>query len=508
MLTKLVATYAPVSWISFLEYVNLSSYKGTKLFLKKINPEVLEIIGQRRALSVFKQCAKTIPAYKNYLLKHHVDPSTIRTVQQFHDAVPELDKANYVHKYSFVKQCRSSMLPRFGLLVESSGSTGKPTNWIEAAEENQILLKEVNFETEYIFHPSSNRYIVLSCWSLGPWTADLKFCYFFEHVGIVKNIGPSIENVIETMKIFGPEYKYIIGGYPPFLKNLVDSGKLNWKRYAIDLLTGGEGFVKGWRKYMLSRLRKGAQIFSSYGSSDLDTAMGIETPLCVMIKELLDNQPEVSKQLFGSSETPMVFQYDPTLHYIENSKDKKEFNVTKLNSKIPNIMVKYNIHDHGGVLRYDEFIRSLAKTVPRFAKKFAEYRKDALQLPFLWIGGRTDSTISINGTNVYPQQVESALLTNKELYKHINTFQISQKYEFSKDAFFSVNIELAKGIHPTAVLKRECQKTIMQGMKKYSREYAQAMREFPKNFMPLVELHAFHTGPFVSVSIKNKYIER
>lgn len=507
MLTKLVAKYAPVPLLSFLEYLNLSSYKGTKLFLKKINPEVLEIIGERRALSVFRQCARTIPAYHNFLLKHGIAPFNIRSLTDFHDRVPETDKHNYVTKYSFVKQCKNSLLPRFGLLVESSGSSGKPTNWIEAAEENQILLKEVNFETEYLFHPSKNKYIVLSCWSLGPWTADLKFCYFFEHVGIVKNIGPSIENTLETMKIFGPEYKYIIGGYPPFLKNLIDSGKLNWKKYQVDLLTGGEGFVKGWRRYVLSRLRNGSHIFSSYGSSDLDTAMGIETPLCVIIKELLDDRPEISKKLFSSSEPPMIFQYDPTLHYIENSKNKKEFNVTKLNSKIPNIMVKYNIHDRGGVLRYDELMRLLIKEVPGFAKKFAECRKDALQLPFLWIGGRTDSTISINGTNIYPQQVESALLTNHELYKKINTFQISQKYEFKKDAFFTVKIELKQGVHLTPALKKECQKTIIAGMK-INREYAQAMREFPQNFTPLVEVYAFKMGPFVNVSIKNKYIAR
>ncbi len=508
MLTTLVAKYAPVSLISFLEYVNLSSYKGTKLFLKKINPVALEIIGQRRALAVFRQCAFGIPAYRHFLQKHEVNPEDIRSLADFHNQVPETDKENYVSLYSFVKQCRDSVLPRFGLLVESSGSSGKPTNWIEAAEENKILLKEVKFETEYLFHPSKNQYVVLSCWSLGPWTADLKFCYFFEHVGIVKNIGPNIENTVETMKMLGPDYLYIIGGYPPFLKNLIDSGKLDWKRYHIDLLTGGEGFVKGWRRYVLSKLRTGAKVYSAYGSSDLDTAMGIETPLCVMIKELLDSNPGFSKSLFGTCESPMIFQYDPTLHYIENSKDTQEFNVTKLNSKIPNIMVKYNIHDRGGVLRYDEFIRKLAKDVPGFGKLFASYKKDALQLPFLWIGGRIDSTISINGTNVYPQQVESALLANKTLYKKINTFQISQKYEFKKDAMFTVKIELKQGIQPTAGLKKECQKTILLGMKKYSREYAQAMREFPQNFTPLIELYACHTGPFVQVSIKNKYIER
>lgn len=507
MLTKLVAKYAPVSLLSFLEYLNLSSYKGTKLFLKKINPEVLELIGERRALSVFKQCANSIPAYRHFLQKHHIDSATIHTLNDFRDKVPETDKDSYVTKYPFMQQCKNSLLPHFGLLVESSGSSGKPTNWIEAAEENQILLKEVKFETEYLFHSSKNRYIVLSCWSLGPWAADLKFCYFFEHVGIVKNIGPNLDNVIETMKMFGPEYQYLIGGYPPFLKNLVDSGKLNWKKYGVDLLTGGEGFVKGWRRYVLSRLKNGARIFSAYGSSDLDTAMGIETPLCVMMKELIDDHPDVSKELFGSSEPPMIFQYDPTLHYIEPSKGKTEFSVTKLNSKIPNVMVKYNIHDRGGVLRYDELIRSLAKKIPRFAKEYAGYKKEALQLPFLWIGGRTDSTISINGTNIYPQQVESALLTNRELYKRINTFQISQKYEFKKDAFFTVKIELKQGVHQTPALKKECQKTIFNGMK-LNREYAQAVREFPQNFTPLVEVYAFKTGPFVSVSIKNKYIER
>ena len=131
-----------------------------------------------------------------------------------------------------------------------------------------------------------------------------------------------------------------------------------------------------------------------------------------------------------------------------------------------------------------------------------------MQLPFLWVGGRTDYTLSINGTNIYPQQVESALLSNKKLYKKINTFQISKKYESKKDVYFHVSIEMADNIKPSTMLKKKCFDTIKNGMTKYSREYSQALKEFPENFRPSVELYAKGTGPFQGGSIKNKYVER
>ncbi len=509
MLTSFIVKHTPIRLLEFLEYVNLSSYKGTKFFLQNIPPDVLDLIGKRRALAVFQNSAKTIPAYKKFLAQHKVDPVEIKTFKDF-SRVPATDKENYVSKYTFLEQCRGGKLPRKGLLVESSGSSGKPTNWIKDHEESKVLLKEVEFETEYLFKKSKNKYIVLSCWSLGPWTTDIKFCYFFEHVGIVKNIGPNIENVEATIKKFGPKYKYIIAGYPPFLKKCIEQAKIPWRKYNMQVITGGEGFVKGWRKYMLSKLGKGSKIYSAYGSSDLDTAVGIETPLCIYIKDLFDKKPKLVRELFDADEPPMLFQFDPTLHYIENieDRDKREFSVTKLNSKIPNIMVKYNIHDRGGTMRFDELVTHLKKNVKGFAESYRKLKKDALNLPFLWIGGRTDSTLSINGTNVYPQQVESALLTNAKLYKNINTFQISKKYESKKTVHFMVKIELAEGVKPSAALKRSCQQTILKGMQLYSREYKQAMKEFPENWKPIVEIYAHHTGPFERQSIKNKYLER
>ena len=86
--------------------------------------------------------------------------------------------------------------------------------------------------------------------------------------------------------MMGTKHNYLLGGYPPFIKHLLDTGKLDWKKYNINLVVGGEGFIPGWRKYVKSKLRRGSTIISAYGASDLETGMAVETPLCQYIREL------------------------------------------------------------------------------------------------------------------------------------------------------------------------------------------------------------------------------
>jgi hypothetical protein len=40
---------------------------------------------------------------------------------------------------------------------------------------------------------------------------------------IMKSTGSDATKIFSTMKAFGPEYRYVIMGYPPFLKSLIDN---------------------------------------------------------------------------------------------------------------------------------------------------------------------------------------------------------------------------------------------------------------------------------------------
>ncbi len=245
MLKEMIVSVTPVSMINYLEILLLKHYKMSKFLLSKSNPNILEKISEKKALAVFNKAANKIPAYKKFLSDHDIKSNNIKNIQQFNNLVPETTKNNYVKKNKFEDLCYFGELPRKGIIEESSGSSGKPTNWIKGFSESELLDLEVGFESEYLLEMKKKNYIVISCWSFGPWTTDLKFCEFFEHYGLVKNVGPNVQGVLDLIKKFGNRYNYLIAGYPPFCKFLFESTKafVNWKDYNVDLLVGGEGFI-------------------------------------------------------------------------------------------------------------------------------------------------------------------------------------------------------------------------------------------------------------------------
>ena len=483
------------------------NYKVTSNFLEKVDPELLEKLSEKKALTIYKKAKTQIPAYKTVLQEEGI--KSIKNISEFNNLLPYLDKDNYIRKYPLIERTEKHLLPtKGGMIVESSGSTSKyPTNWFRTIEEENEIRKDAQFESRYIF--GNKQHLVISCWTLGAWTTSYSFCYAFEPFSIVKNIGPDIEQVVQTIKMFGTEPNYLIGGYPPFLKHLLDTGKINWKKHKIDFVTGGEGFIPGWRDYIKSKVAKGSIVISSYGASDLETGMGVETPLTIYIRDLLAKYPGKSKKIFGVEQIPHVFQYNPLRFYIDNIKGKKEFHATVLTRGHVGVKVKYRIHDTGGKESYNQLIETLKETFPEFQNKYEqEYKKQALKLPFIWVVGRSDEVISVDGVNIYPQQVEKSLLNNKSLYKKIKSFQISKVQYHKGEHHFLVQIHLQEKVKSTKVLEKEIEKQIEKGMAKISKAYRLGLHDDLKSFKPYVQLFKYRTGPFKTEKIKNKYVKK
>ena len=55
-------------------------------------------LGEKRALGLFHAMSVRVPAYKDFLKQHKVDPEKIRGVKDF-SQLPTIDKDNYLRKY-------------------------------------------------------------------------------------------------------------------------------------------------------------------------------------------------------------------------------------------------------------------------------------------------------------------------------------------------------------------------------------------------------------------------
>ncbi len=516
MLRSILIKLTPLVLLEQLEYVLLRSYNMSKNLLAHSNPKLLELLSERKALAMLYKAEREVPAYRRFLQQRRVDMGSIYSIKEFNTLLPETTKENYVKKNKTEMLFKRGMLPTQGIIEESSGSSGHPTDWIKSIKEDKLLQLEVNFESKYLYN-LPKKSIIISCWSPGPWATDLKFCELFEHQGLLKNVGPNIEAVVETLQKYGPTYHYLIAGYPPFCRLLIEKtkDKILWKKYDVDLLVGGEGFVIGWREHIKKIMGKKARIFSCYGASDIDIGIAFETPYSIFIRELLIKNVKICEALKVKGNYPMIFQYNPLAHYIANTtstneqhKIVHEFTVTPLDPKVGAPKIKYNLHDEGQKISFQEMEQIITQFAQKEKNKFTRMStSQILHLPFLLVTGRSDGTISINGTNIYPQQVEIALMKDKKLFSEVHTFRISGKVREKEK--FVVKIELQAQVKVTPQLKYKVCRALQQYLPIISEEYQQAMREFPAVFTPVVELYHHGEGPFIGThtKIKHKYIE-
>ncbi len=497
------------------EHVLLSSYVLTKNFLTTVPAEILEEISERKVLHSFRFAAKHVPAYGKFLTKHKVKAGEVHSIEDFHRLVPFTDKENYIKKYSFEQRSKFGRLPKTGNVDESGGSSGVATNWIHDFHEESLLFKAVKFEVNYAFKRNSkDELFVLSGWSCGPWATGVKFCELMERLTLVKNTGTDPKDIVRTLKMFGTKHHYLIGAYPPFVKQLIDeySKEINWKKYDIDLVIGGEGVTLEWVKYMKSKLRKGARIVSSYGASDIDIGVGFETPFAFFIRELIAKNAKFRKELLGRDDVPMIFQYNPLMHYLHSVEHdgKKEFEVTLLDRKAALSKIKYNIHDEGEVVKYNEMLALLSKYYPDFWKKFASSGgdwRDVLHLPFLCIFGRSDGTLSFDGANVFPHQIESGIMGKRGLGGKTKRFKIEKKHDHKHDVQFHIHVELQRGHKSSRKLAGEFEKVILDELISINPDFKESYSN-NKTLRPKVNLYV-HGHSFFSEDdkkVKNSYI--
>ena len=512
-MSKLLGKIMPLWLVEAFEHYALDHFGIAKFFLNNIDPEFLEIISRRKALVMFKHASKAVPAYKKFLIKQKLKIDEITRIDLFDALVPETDKDNYIREYHYEQRCINGKFPKLGNIDESSGSSGHPTNWIRALQEDDLLFKAARFEFNYVFGSNQKDYIILSAWSSGPWATGVKFCVIAEYLGLIKNTTEDIKNIVETLILFGPQYNYIIAGYPPFLKRLLEEAKISWKKYNVHFLTGGEGTVYGWNEYIQQRLKSGAKVVSSYGASDLDIGIGFETEFAHFIRGLAAKNKELRKALYQHEDRiPMVFQYNPSIHYIRsvvNEKyGKQEFHITLLDQSVASTKVKYNLHDEGGVHTFNTMLNIIENYEPQRLKHYMENNKaEILKLPFLYVVGRSDGTVSLDGANVYPEQITMAVHKNKNLMKTMNTFRMSIQYDKNKNIIFLIKINLKERIKPTKFLEKKYFDTIVCNLKDINSDFKESYLKDASVIKPKIILYPYEHKEFKKKKIKNKYIE-
>jgi phenylacetate-CoA ligase len=487
-------------------------YGWLKTLFERTPAPILAGLGQLRAERAAWRASRQVPAYRRFLQDAGVHADGLFPLGIL-ERLPETDKRTYVDRFGLLDRCVAGAVPYPGTTIdESSGSTGTPYNWIRGRREREVAHRNIGFFARYTF--GTEPLVTINAFSMGAWAAGFNMSLGMMRHGIVKSTGPDLDKILSTLDYLGRGYRFLISGYPPFLKHLLDEGDRRgfpWADYRMHALVGGEGMTEELRDLLLARF---GSVYSGYGATDIEIGMAGESPVSVAIRRLARARPDVREALFGhDSRLPMVFQYNPLIHFLERNADNEIVcTVSRLDLLAPRI--RYNVHDEGGLVDYG----TAAKILARFGFDIATLDVapetagprgplpwvTPIPLPFVWIHGRRDATISVMGANIYPEDIETIVYRDLDLVPRLHSFLLSVAVDESGTPRPSVALELTNLDGVDDAWRERTADRLHDGLAALNIDYRTSVAEFPAAMRPIVETHGRGEGPFAADAARIK----
>jgi len=475
--------------LSRLGDVALSSW-GTyrALFAPLFSPRTRRWVARTRASAAFFHARRTVPAYREFLREHGAFD-----VERFED-VPPMDKAGYIKRWPIEQLCLGGRLPLHGAVIdESSGSSGQASNWIRGPGERAAARRLLQFATRSAF--GDEPFVLLNAFALGPWATGMNVSMSLVDLCVLKSIGPDAGKLIGTLELLGPKYKYVIAGYPPFLKGLVDTADIDWSRYDVCAVVGGEGMSQPLRAALNRCFRK---TISSFGASDLEINIAVETDFTIALRDALSKNESVSDELYGREALPMVFQYDPLNYYIESDAERNLlFTINRLENVSPRI--RYNIRDRG-------VVRPMGAVLDSLARHGVSLPAPLVDLPLLFHWGRQDSAVGFYGCKITPEDIQHVILRVDALGARVTNFAL---HPYEDDAA-NKRVEIWFEIAPDAAApdSERLREAVLAELSAVNQDFRESIKMVPAERRPAVKV--FRRGespiPAQDVRLKRQYI--
>lgn len=459
------------------------------------------------ALRAAARAFERVPAYQEAVLAGGTVGTRSGTAAERLACLPETDKASYIDRYPLAARCVDGRIPARGVeLDESSGSSGRPYTWVRSRRELTDVHRSLRLLARHLFGPDL---VTLNGFSMGAWATGTNVAAALASNGLIKSPGPDVDKILSVLDLLGPDRTYLVAGYPPFLRHLIETAEargFDWQRFRVHGVVGGEGMSEAQRAHLERRLRS---VYSAYGASDLDIGVAAELPLSVWIRRQAAANPALARALFGSEgRLPMLFQYNPLDYYVEtNGAGELIFTVNRRCMLSPRI--RYNIHDAGGAASFDAVLAICREFgLDPVAASQAETGIRAFRLPFLFVRGRSDSTLSFMGANIYPEDVEVALYGDCPDSGRVGAFCLELSESATGSVQPCVHVEVTGGPVPDPAFARSLAGCISRRLIANSRDFAAAVAEDPATAGIAVVLHRPSEGPFAhnSLRIKRRYV--
>ncbi|MEJ2652658.1 MAG: phenylacetate--CoA ligase family protein [Gammaproteobacteria bacterium] len=463
-------------------------------------------------LALFRSTAETVPAYRRFLTTHGINPDDIKSLADCH-SLPLMTKPNYMRAYALEERCAGGDLSQCDMLAVSSGSTGTPMIWPRSLRHE--LDVAYRFEQIFhVFHADRLPTLAVVCFAMGSWVGGMFTAACCRHLAAkgypITTVTPGNkkDEIFRVVKELGPHYAQIVLlGYPPYIKDIIDSGHAEgiiWPRYQPKLVFAGEVFSEEWRELVCGRIGAADPATASaalYGTAD-GGVLGNETPLSIGIRRFFAARPKVAREVFGESRLPTLVQYDPLSRYFEVHDGTL---VVSGDNGVP--LLRYHIADKGGVIPYAEMMRILADAGGKQAGEAPrDERRGYWALPFVYLFGRADFTVSYFGANVYPENVSVGLeqATVRDWVSGKFVLQVLESAD--RNEALGVVVELLPGVGADKEKNGVIAEAILTQLRRLNSEFSNYVPV--EHQRPLITLKPHGDPEWFPVGVKHRYTRK
>lgn len=495
-------------------------YKNIKRLQKRLNNYPEDYFykkGEQRSLKLFKEMARHVPAYKDFLKKQGVNPKHIKNTADF-SKIPPIDKDNYLRKYDKKQLCwRGNFGHGRWTVSTTSGSTGKPYYFPRQASQDWQYALTADLYLRQNFSIQNKKTLYIVAFPMGAWIGGV---FTYEALRILADqsnydlsiITPGIhkQEVINAVKELGDSFdQIIIGAYAPFLKDILDDGKregVNWEKYSLGFIFSAEAFSESFRDYVAD-ITEPKDIYSfslnHYGTVDQGT-LAHETPESVLIRRRLVAGKQLNVLFPEKTRQPTFAQYNPELFYFEQENDNL---LCSTYSGLP--LFRYDLKDYGGLISKKEVYSKLLGSGIDIEQEYSTLQlKNRWNLPFLYIYERNDFSVSYYSFLIYPDSVRRAL-HDKEIVQAVSgKFSMLSDYDKKGRQLLHIHIETKSNVSKSVTLKTKLQTVIHNKLLEESSEYNETYKQVGEVVKPVIELWDYESPVHFNSGGKHKWVKK
>lgn len=368
----------------------------------------MEALQLERLRAIVRYCEENVPFYRERLQKANVTSDKIKCLSDI-EYIPFTNKTDLRDNYPF--GMFGAPMKDIVRLHASSGTTGNPTvvgytredlaNWSEQVARLVVAAG------------ATEESMVQICFGYGMFTGALGLHYGLEKIGatVIPTSSGNTEKQLKFMRDFGTDTIVATPSYCMYLAEAAHelSGEFPLDSYKLKLgLLGSEGSTPEMRNEIEQKWGNGFFATDNYGLSEL-------------------NGPGMSGECIYRSGLHICEDHflceiiDPATGEVLPKGSTGELVITNLTKHgIP--MLRYRTKDLTNI-NYEPCL--CGRTSARMSK----------------IIGRSDDMLKIRGVNVFPTQVESALIGISQITPH---YQLIVRREGYSDSL-EVKVELADG---------------------------------------------------------------